>query len=421
MDQCADIDSPEGEEWYFQVVACAVKHGLLSDLSGYFSANAEASLAEASHYLVAAGIKAGKLDLNELNSKSHFKYIPKGHWASEYVEKVRQLGGFFNKEVLYYDSDQSISRGEFVVMAAALSPCWCRSISCAQGCSCNQQSYGCTGNSTPQPQPQPQPEPEPVGLQSNAGLQLNCDMDPNQSSCNGNKTKVRVVCSIINNTGKLVQIKDLKAKVFDADDAKFCKITKANYADGLGYESIYPTGKFVDLAGYIEFQCSNIPFDKNLFLKFDLLEKLPGDTPNIWHYDFLQDIVQLEPTSFCGQSTTTQWSCDPSQGYPVFIDSPGGWFGAYTNNGANYSWQGLDNDGTTVTFQCDQLPVALQVHGGFGHTQITTPAYAPDALLCHHYSGETTYTPTSPTCLIGKAAFNGTKFNGMLLVFPPPQ
>lgn len=128
-------------DWFYPYVLCGVKHGIISTIYSGFSPNGNVSFAEAAKIAVEAASTAGKIEI-KFPDVVHFQGMNKEHWAFGYLETVYHYGGI-NTALLGRGPNDGVSRGEYAIMAASLSPCFCSSVKCDKGCACNQENYSC--------------------------------------------------------------------------------------------------------------------------------------------------------------------------------------------------------------------------------------------------------------------------------------
>lgn len=144
MDGCDD-DVPFADvkksDWFFGVIACAVDNGIIDSNKTYFNPNQEVLFVEGAKFLVEAADEAGVISVKSPGS-SHFSKIDESHWGSPYVETIYAYGGL-EKGGTNYAPERKLSRSEYIIMAASLSPCFCRNIECEDGCECSQEVFAC--------------------------------------------------------------------------------------------------------------------------------------------------------------------------------------------------------------------------------------------------------------------------------------
>lgn len=140
------FDDVKSSDWFYPYVLCGVKHGLIDTIYTGFLPNQELTFSEAAKMAVEAAKKAGKIEIKFPNP-GHFSKdkLPITHWAYKYLETVYFYGGI-TSAMLVKDPYDNVTRGEYAVMAAALSPCFCSSVKCGSGCSCKQEDYYCGQN-----------------------------------------------------------------------------------------------------------------------------------------------------------------------------------------------------------------------------------------------------------------------------------
>jgi murein DD-endopeptidase MepM/ murein hydrolase activator NlpD len=146
MEECGlsvNFEDVSQESWYYPVVACGIQHGIVSSASSLFYPNREVTLAEAAKFVVEAAVRSELINLQR-PSRGHFPNFTMDHWAFPYIESIYAYGGLQgNPNSL--SPDQQVERGDFVLMVASLSPCYCANVSCSGGCSCDQENFACGG------------------------------------------------------------------------------------------------------------------------------------------------------------------------------------------------------------------------------------------------------------------------------------
>ena len=134
------FDDVSQEDWYFPVVACGVKHGVIDNTSALFQPNDPVNLVEAAKILVTAAQAADVIQL-KYSSAGHFANVPYGHWGYPYLETIHYYGGA--DPITGFYPAQMLRRWEYMLMAASLSPCFCANLQCEEGCTCDQNNYAC--------------------------------------------------------------------------------------------------------------------------------------------------------------------------------------------------------------------------------------------------------------------------------------
>ena len=133
-----DVDM---DDWYFPYVACALKHHIISSMASYFNPNDELISAEAAKIIVVAAYRAHLLELID-EKEVDFQNIPKDHWSYRYFVTLNHYGNLsFSLDNLPIEG--KISKGEFALMMASLSPCFCENVSPANGETCDQETFSC--------------------------------------------------------------------------------------------------------------------------------------------------------------------------------------------------------------------------------------------------------------------------------------
>ena len=133
-------------DWYYPLVACGLQKGIVENGALLFWANSSLSFETAAKYLVKSAVKAGVITLKNPSTGS-FSKIPYDDSAYKYVETLYSYGAVDTNLTSYYP-ETSITRGQFVRMAANLSPCYCDNISCDGSCKCDQVNFSCSKDSS---------------------------------------------------------------------------------------------------------------------------------------------------------------------------------------------------------------------------------------------------------------------------------
>jgi murein DD-endopeptidase MepM/ murein hydrolase activator NlpD len=148
MEECGvgvNFEDVAGDSWYYPVVACGIQHGIVDDSNFLFHPNREVTLAEAAKFVVESAVRAELIQLQR-PQRGHFPNFGMGHWAFAYIETLYAYGGLIGEvERNQRTPDDQVERGDYVVMVASLSPCFCPNVSCDGDCSCDQESFSCGG------------------------------------------------------------------------------------------------------------------------------------------------------------------------------------------------------------------------------------------------------------------------------------
>ena len=131
----------KSSDWFYPYVLCGLKNKIISSTYSGFSPNQSVTFSEAAKIAVESAWKGGEVGIKS-PTKGHFPKIPKENWAYKYVETVFFYGGI-NFSIVTKGSNDVMKRGEYAVMVAALSPCFCESVKCDEDCACDQDLYSC--------------------------------------------------------------------------------------------------------------------------------------------------------------------------------------------------------------------------------------------------------------------------------------
>ena len=127
-------------DWYYDVVSCAATHGIIMTDRDYFYPNRPVSMGEAAKILTVSAAKVGLISI--MGGSVGLTNVDISHWAYNYLVTMYYYGGLYG-DMLSWTAESTLNRGEYFVMAAALSPCYCGNIACESGCSCDQATLSC--------------------------------------------------------------------------------------------------------------------------------------------------------------------------------------------------------------------------------------------------------------------------------------
>ena len=123
-------------DWFHPYVVCGVKRGIISADNTLFYPDREVSFAEAAKMAVESAVKAGKAQL-KTGMYAKFQNLRSVDWPYKYMQTVAYYNGV-DDELLQKDPYDTITRGDYARMVAALSPCYCAKNKCQGGCECDQ-------------------------------------------------------------------------------------------------------------------------------------------------------------------------------------------------------------------------------------------------------------------------------------------
>jgi len=346
----ADVDS---DDWFFKVVSCASEKNLISPNLN-FRPNDSITFVEAAKILVGSAEYAGVIEMKTPLVGS-FPHISMSHWGYSYVETLLYYGGVENP--LEYYPDQEVLRGEFAVMVASLSPCFCGNIVCEDGCTCSQENFACMN---PGDDSGGTGGENPSGNTSSSGIQVSCHVVQDHNKCEGEVTVLYIKCDLTNGTSANLRVNDLVMNPVDIGD---CKITDSTDHSGVGVQEI-PSSSSVTLNGHYEISCTTLP--PNLEVKFDLKERDAGVVT--WKYDVAKSSISTAGISSCKQSNggnpPSTGTCDPAIGYTIYLNTNGLSI-EIASSGSSYDTLSLNMlNIVPLTFRCADLPAAILVHAG---------------------------------------------------------
>lgn len=296
MDGCgasepfADVDQ---SDWYFGVVACAVQNGIVDSVAGYFHPNDEVEFAEAAKFVVEAASRAGVIDIQDANdTQAYFPNIPVTHWAYNYAATIYHYGGL-DSSSLNFSPGMEIDRGDYFIMVASLSPCYCRNVSCESGCQCDQAVFACvdpdditpgTGGGDPE---------DPVEFVPD--VSADCYVRLEGTQCVDPDTVLRIECNITNNGNEVVNVNDLGLVMTDSAAGSICQVTDDDYRNGVGYNIVSP-GETEYISGHFYITCLERPADGGIDISLDLTHVVAG--PDLVFTDVTQTTISVPTAPF---------------------------------------------------------------------------------------------------------------------------
>lgn len=352
----ADVNS---DDWFYKVVACASEKNLIIPNQN-FHPNDLITFVEAAKILVGSAVYAGVIGM-QTPLVGSFPHIPMSHWGYSYVETLLYYGGIETSPLEYYP-DQEVLRGEFAVMVAALSPCFCGNIVCEDGCTCSQENFACMN---PDDNSQGTGGENGGGL-SGSGIQVSCHIVSDHNKCEDQTTVLYIKCDLTNGTSESLRVNDLVMK--PDGNIGDCQITDETDHSGVGVQEI-PASTTATLNGHYEISCNTLP--ANIEVKFDLKERNAGVVS--WKYDVASSSISTAGISACGQSSGGNdvpinpggsGTCDPASGYTIYLNTNGVSI-EIASSGSSYSTSSLNMlNIVPLHFQCVDLPAAILVHDG---------------------------------------------------------
>lgn len=453
-----DVDS---DDWFFGVVACAVRYGMLENAS-HFNPQEEVTFAQAAKFVAMAAAQAGVIDLRN-PSIGHFPNMGKDHWAYQYVETLYSYGGLLDSPIAY-SSGQEMTRGEYALMVASMSPCFCENVTCDNGCRCDQESFSCRNSSTDpgtggeeeeeEEDDDDDEEEEEEEKEEKAeaeddddddsfeefeekeiNLEVNCYVDSPDSECMGTSTLLYIKCRTENLGDEDVRINNLIMSL--SSNSQECEVTDENLQEGgVGYQKI-EVGEEQKLTGHFEILCSSVEMDE-LKVSFDLKERESGE--EIWYYEASESSIEIpselpncqEPddpdpdlggyTGDClGAHCWLDWTCYPETPYNVYIHSPeGGSVEVLTPNGqhSTHALTAQENWTFTYSFPCNKLPVAILLKSGpqGAEIKVDPDEYASPGFYLNYSGGITLNPAISPTLILPKYTFTTPSARVLILI-----
>lgn len=322
----ADVDA---DDWFYTVVTCGVSHEIIKENS-YFNPNQEANFAEAAKLIVLSAMRSNLIELKTPDT-AHFPFIGKDHWAYSYVETLYFYGGLIRNPSAYRPTDK-VKRGDFALMVAALSPCYCGNVECNNGCTCDQMTFACvdpnddtsgTGGQGDYDNSGEDPSETGAGDNFASGdpskwedqLDLQCSGNEELTTCENNGVLLYIQCSMANNGSEQLRINNLVMSLANSASRRYCEVTDANLRSGLSTQNI-DSGETKDLSGHFEVLCSQMPENGILQGSFGLLEKISGE--EFWYPNLLTTTTSVDSASFdsCESTNTNSGQSDGDSGEP---------------------------------------------------------------------------------------------------------
>lgn len=288
--QALKFGDVQKDDWYYEVIACAVELGIANGIEDKFLPNNEVTVEEAAKFAVAAAVSDGVIKLKK-PANGHFKYFDKDQWAFPYMETIYHYGGI-DGDTDDYKPGQKITRGQFALMVSALSPCYCGNVVCEAGCACDQVNFACSdpskigeGSGGGDDDEEIDEEEEEINeeiekddehnvVDEEAGpdLGVSCELNSEKSDCED----LVVKCEVENKGDEVFKLYNLVMHLVGTD-AKVCKITDDNQKSGVSYQKIEPQEK-KKVNSYYHLSCSEMPKSKKISMIFDVVEKISGGT-----------------------------------------------------------------------------------------------------------------------------------------------
>lgn len=459
MEECgeaepfADVDQ---DDWFFSVVACAVQQRILNNAVAYFNPNRDATFGEAAKFLVESALTNNIVGLQN-PWDGHFPNIDNSHWAYQYVETLYEYGGI-GDELLLRSAESSLSRGEYMIMAASMSPCFCGNVICTDGCGCEQRVYGCTD-----------PNDTSIGIGGNEGeddeddgsdeddgegdddeddedgsggdeddrggdeasvpdLGIDCHIEEENCRCEEENTILYIKCSLRNDGEETVRVNNL---VMELRDCAGCVVTDPDLRSGVGTQNVAP-GESRDLTGHFEITCEDEPSTGELELTFDLVTRNGGETET--YRNILEDTMSVGSGVFesCGSEegsgtdadpdsdSVSEW-CYPAGVYTLFMYSRGGSMEILASGETPYvSAEFTDGMAIYVDFECADFPAAALIRGGPEGVHAWAEGFLENFAVWFTYEGELCIDPPIPT-YITTHSFSSFQEDVDILIRIPPE
>ncbi len=378
-------------DWFYPYVLCGIKYGIIKTTYSGFFPNQAVTFSEAAKIAVESAKKAGKIT-TKFPSKGHFPNIPINHWAYKYVETVFFYGGI-NFSIVTKGANDAMKRGEYAVMVAALSPCFCESVKCDEDCACDQDLYSCEVAYV-------ETDEEPDWLTGGDGdtddevdgqtmtacvpkmcfaSSLSCGSYPD--GCGGILdcgscpfgTCVNGKCPCQPNCYKKQCGSDGCSGVCgQCQSGTQCEGSVCLCQPNCSNKQCGPNG-----CGGVCGQCSSgnqCDASGKCVCQPNCSGKQCGSNGCGGFCGQCSSGNQCDANGICKSPPPPPWTCDPAKGYTVYIYSPNGKWEAKVSPGGAYYSGPLPAAGTHLylQFDCNELPASVLVTGGSSATQIWT-------------------------------------------------
>lgn len=308
----ADVDQ---DDWYFPVVACAVRHRVINNVSAYFAPNREVNFAEAAKFAVEPAVKAGIIELQN-PQRGHFAHVSANHWSYPYFETLYFYGGL-QGETTSLRPENIVTRGQYALMVAALSPCFCGNVACEGNCICGQSVFSCVDPEDQNEGTGGQEEETEEPAEKTFELELSCWAVEDQVECHEDGVELYLRCEMENQGEETVRVNNLIMSLINNEDV--CFVSDEDLRTGVGTNHVEP-GETETLSGHFEVICSELPSEAELQMRFDLVERIAGE--NTTYENLLRSNVEISEMLFqqCQNKQPVE-SVDTGSGEPAFPDA----------------------------------------------------------------------------------------------------
>lgn len=370
-------------DWFYPYVLCGLKYKIIKGTYSGFLPNQSVTFSEAAKIAVESANKGGEIGI-KFPSKGHFPKIPIEHWAYKYVETVFFYGGI-NFSVVTKGANDVITRGQYAVMVAALSQCFCESVKCDEDCACDQELYSC--------------EPAYVSTDGDPDWQIggsgeDDDGDDGQtlSGCIPNCNNKQ--CGSDGCGGSCGQC---TSPFYCYMSNCICQTTTTCIGKQCGSDG----------CGVSCGQCGANKTCQNgtCVCQPNCNNKQCGSDGCGGSCGQCAGGKQCDANGICKAPPPPAWTCDPAKGYTVYVYSPNGKWEAKISPGGAYYQGPIPGAGTQLSFKfyCNELPATLLVTGGPQTTQIWTQDNTlPSFSVWSPYSGPLVINPSYPADIATK-------------------
>ncbi len=356
-DNCGDSESftdVSPDDWFYDLVNCAQKYGIIESVGGSFYPSHAATFAEAAKVVVEAANQADVIEIKNAHELG-FSGSSDSHWSLNYFATLYYYGGIDLGYLPTAILELPVKRKDFFIMAASLSPCFCGNVNCSSGCVCDQKVSACV-------------DPDDVSDDTGGGddveeeleekefdLQIDCFVDVEHTRCEDSGTILYVKCDLENNGDEVVKLNNLV--MFMSSSSEQCQVTDQDLHSGVGTQHV-ESGEIRDLNGHFEITCTDQPRDSEFEVYFDLYERIDGEVTQYEDILTAEIFVADEPFELCEEDTCTLLTCRV-MGFSC---------GSYSDNcGGIISCGNCEQDFDCVDGRCQQRevcePVICQILG----------------------------------------------------------
>lgn len=277
-----------------------------------------------------------------------------------------------------------------MIMMASLSPCFCERIQCDEGCSCDQDQFACIDPNDNSAGTGGGGNSNRNGSDQGFDLDISCRTTANFSECEGEQYVFMTRCSLENNGDETLRLNNFYASISDPEDAQDCEVVLASTINGgVGTQNVEP-GENEDLSGGFRISCAQQPADGEVSVDFDVVDRQGG--VNTTYNRLLSTTVAIDANlvNSCAEPVPAapppppatppapmahknpDGTCSFTGTYSLWVSSQGATMEILTGNGQYLSQAIPENTWTMVQMECNELPVAIFIHGVGNHSWVST-------------------------------------------------